>query len=110
MAFTLLDGGSGNEVGTGSVHDDEFALHSLDLQRCRKISCGSLVVQCQEHVELGIITAGLCPEDCGAFPLSLCRHKPQNCTLHLLDFRAAEQEVPPALSAHHTACLACLCS
>lgn len=100
MAFTLLDGGSGNEVVTGSVYAGEFTPHSLNFQHCHKLTSSSMVVQCQARAELGMIIAGLCPEHCGAFQLSLCLHKPQNCTLSMLDFRAAEQEVPPTLSAH----------
>ena len=58
MAFTLLDGGSGNEVVTGSVRYGEFAVHSLD-SITAIASCGSTVMQCQAADKHGII-AGPC--------------------------------------------------
>ena len=33
-AFTLLDGGSGNEMVVGFDHDGEFSLHSLQFWHC----------------------------------------------------------------------------
>ena len=55
---------------------------------------------------------GYVPENCQVVPLSLCHHKPYNCTamLNVLDFRCSDAWVPATLIAHNVACFARLCS
>ena len=99
MACTLLDGGSGTELVTGSVADGELNLGSLSSHHSREPAVAATMA-CFNALSVHGMVAGWCKVCQSDSPL--CEHKSQGspATLSVIDFRSPMKWVRPSADAH----------